>query len=51
MSTSEQSKLTLLILIIPLEEAVKFLGVGESLLKTKLQPFTFNNRTYVQITI
>lgn len=51
MSEGQQSKLTVLIIIMPLEEAINFLGVGENLLTTKLETFIFNNQTYVQITI
>lgn len=51
MSNSELSALTLIILILPLEDAIKFLGVGESLLTTKLTPFTCNGETYVQLTL
>lgn len=51
MSNGQQSKLTLIILILPLEDAMKFLGISESLLTTKLEPFTFNDETFVQITL
>lgn len=51
MSNRQQTKLTILIIIMPLEDAVKFLGVGENLLTTKLEPFTFNDETFVQLTI
>lgn len=51
MSERNLNKLTLIILILPLKDAVKFLGISESLLTTKLNPFTFNGQTYVELII
>ena len=51
MSERNLTKLTLIIIILPLDEAIKFLGISESLLTTKLKPFTYNNETYVELII